>query len=97
MRNIIINPQIFDKWEILLTIAINCISSKNTEEERLMYSMSDNIKFTSYTNDANEVLNELFESLLSRYQDNLETSMRGSEFIFDLVQLVYYKCQKVNF
>ena len=62
-----------------------------------MYSMSDNIKFTSYTNDANEVLNELFESLLSRYQDNLETSMRGSEFIFDLVQLVYYKCQKVNF
>ena len=59
--------------------------------------MSDNIKFTSYTNDANEVLNELFESLLSRYQDNLETSMRGSEFIFDLVQLVYYKCQKVNF
>ena len=62
-----------------------------------MYSMSDNIKFTSYTNDANQILNELFESLLSRYQDNLETSMRGSEFIFDLVQLVYYKCQKVNF
>ena len=59
--------------------------------------MSDNIKFTSYTNDANQILNELFESLLSRYQDNLETSMRGSEFIFDLVQLVYYKCQKVNF
>ena len=26
---------------------------------------------------------ELFESLLLRYQDNLETSMRGSDFIFD--------------
>ena len=23
--------------------------------------------------------------------------MRGSEFIFDSVQLIYYKCQKVNF
>ena len=26
---------------------------------------------------------ELFESLLLRYQDNLETSMRESDFIFD--------------
>ena len=23
--------------------------------------------------------------------------MRGSDFIFDLVQLLYYKCHKVNF
>ena len=52
-----------------------------------MYSSSDNIKCTSY-NDANEVVNELFESLLSRYQDNLETSMRGSDFIFDSVRLM---------
>ena len=48
----------------------------------------DNIKFTS-GNDANEVVNELFESLLSRYQDNLETLLRASDFIFDSVQLTY--------
>ena len=69
---------------------------KDTEEERAMYSMSNNIKFTSY-NDANEVVNELFESLLSRYQDNLETSMRGNDYIFDSVWLMYYKCYNVNF
>ena len=57
-----------------------------------MHSRSNNIKFTSY-NDANEVVSELFESLRSRYQGNLETSMRGS----DSVQLMYYKCPKVNF
>ena len=57
--------------------------------------MSDNIKFTSYNN-ANEIVNELFESLLSRYQDNLETSMRGSDFIFYSVQLMYYKSHKVH-
>ena len=34
-------------------------------------------------NNANEVVDELFKSLLSRYQDNLEKSMRGSDFIFD--------------
>ena len=72
MKNIIINLQNSSTWKTQLTIAINFISSKHTEEERVMHSSSDNIKFTSY-NDANEVANELFESLHSKYQDNLET------------------------
>ena len=41
-------------------------------------------------NDINEVVDELFESLHLRYQGNLETSVRGSDFIFDSVQLMYY-------
>ena len=52
----------------------NCnyfISSKYAEDERVMHSKSNNIIFTSY-NDANEVDDEFFESLRSRYQDNLE-------------------------
>ena len=61
-----------------------------------MHSRIDNIKFTSY-NDVDEVANEVFESLRSRYQENLETSMRGSGFVFDSVQLLYYKCHKINF
>ena len=61
-----------------------------------MHSTSGNIKFTSY-NDGNEVVNEVFESLRSRYQGNLETSMRGSGFIFDSVQLTHCKCYKINF
>ena len=96
MKDIIIVLQSSDTWKIHLTIAINFISSKDTEEEHEMYSSSDNIKCTSY-NDANEVVNELFESLLSRYQNNVETSMRGGDFIFDSVRLKYSKCHKVNF
>ena len=61
-----------------------------------MHSNSDNIKFTHY-DDANEVVNELCKSLRSKYQENLETSMKGSNFIFDSVQLMYCKCYKVNF
>ena len=34
---------------------------------------------------------ELFDSLKNRYQNNLE-SMRDSEFVFDYVQLLDYKC-----
>ena len=60
-----------------------------------MYSRSLNTKFLSY-NDANEVVDELFESLHSRYQGNLETSIRGRNFIFDSVQLMYYNSHKVS-
>ena len=96
MRNIIIDVQHSDTWEIQLTIAINFISSKDVEEEHEMRSRSSNIKCTFY-NDVNEVVDERFDSLSSRYQGNLQTPMRGSGFIFDSVQLMYCKCHKVTF
>ena len=96
MRNITIDLQSSDTRKIQLIIATNFISSKDTEKECLMHSKSDSISFKHFS-DVNEVINEHFESLCSRYQENLETSMRGSAFIFDSVQLMYYKCYKVNF
>ena len=53
-----------------------------------MHSKTDSIKLTSY-NDANEVVDEVFHSLRSRYQENLETLIRGTESIFNSVQLLY--------
>ena len=51
-----------------------------------MYKIrNENIKFPFY-NDVNEIEDELFDPLRSRYQGNLETSMRGSDFIFDSFQ-----------
>ena len=44
--------------------------------------MCRNMKLTRYNN-GNEVVDKFFESLLSKYQGNLETSMRGKDFIFD--------------
>ena len=40
-------------------------------------------------------LKKLFDSLKNRYQNNLE-SMKGSEFVFDYVQLFCYKCHEIN-
>ena len=42
-----------------------------------------------------EVIEELSHSLKSRYQNNLK-SMTDSEFVFDYVHLLYYKCHKIN-
>ena len=39
-----------------------------------------------------EVIQELFDSLKNRYQNNSEL-MKGTEFVFDYVQLLYYKYQ----
>ena len=84
MRDIIINLQNSDTWKIQLTITINFISSKDVDEKRVMHSKSNNIEFMSYDN-ANEVVNEIFESLISRYQIGLGTSMRGGDFILESV------------
>ena len=42
-----------------------------------------------------KVIGKLFNSLKNRYQNNLQL-MRGSDFIFDFVELLYYKCHKIN-
>ena len=59
-----------------------------------MHSKSDNIEI-KMNDKADEILEELFHLLKNRYQNNLE-SMKGSEFVFDYVHLLYYKCHKIN-
>ena len=44
--------------------------------------------------EADEVIKEFSESLKNRYQNNLE-SMKGNEFVFNYVYLLYYKCHKI--
>ena len=71
------------------------MSSKYNDEGLVMHSKSDNIAIM--INDKEEkVTEELFESLLNRYQIGLETSVRGSDFIFDYIHVLYYKCHKIN-
>ena len=59
-----------------------------------MHSKSVNTEFM-INDEADEVIKELFDLLKNRYQNNLE-SMEGSESVFNYVQLLYYKCHKIN-
>ena len=54
----------------------------------------DNIEIM-ISGDADQVIKKLFDLLKNRYQKNLQ-SMRGSEFVFDYVQLLHCKCHKMN-
>ena len=55
----------------------------------------DNIKFTSYSV-VNDVTEKLIKSLSFKISGWFRKSMKGSGFIFDLVQLMYYNCHKIN-
>ena len=95
MKDIINNLKKSNTWRIQLTIAINFIYSKDTDEERVMHSKSDSIEIMIYSK-ADKVIQELSESFPTRYQTGLEELMKGSDFVFDCVNLLCYKCHKIN-
>ena len=59
-----------------------------------MHSKSDNREIV-ISDETDEVIIKLFDSLKNIYQNKLE-SIKGSELVFDYVQLLYYKCHKMN-
>ena len=94
LKNIIIDLTKSDRWRIQLTLTFNFISSKDdNDEERVMHSKSDSTE-VMINDEADEAIEELFKSLLYRYQNNLEKLMRVSKFAFDYVHLLYCKCHK---
>ena len=84
-----------DAWKIQFRIKINFIASKDTDKEHVTHSVSDNIEIIIYDKE-DEAFKGLFESLLSRYQTGLKTLMKGTDFIFDYVHFLYYKCHKIS-
>ena len=90
MEDIINNLKKSDTCKFELMISIKFMASKNTDEERLMHSKSDNIEIE---NKADEVIEEILPSLLFMYQ--IEITMKGSSFIIDHVHLLHCKCHKI--
>ena len=74
---------------------INFISSKNFIDTRNMHSKSDNVEIMKGV-DANQIIKNLFNSLLQRYQKWLEESMKGSGFVFDYVESLNYIFHKID-
>ena len=58
--------------------------------------MSDNIKAMT-CDKADDVIKKLFESVIYRYQVEPKILMKSSDFIFNSVDLLNYKCLKINF
>ena len=94
--NTIIQRKTQSAWKIQLTIGINFVSSKpDSEKTRIMHTKSYNVEIMMGS-ETDEIIEDLFKSLLQRYQERLEEPMRGSEFIFDGVDALYYDLNKVS-
>ena len=84
------------EWKIQLTAEINFTSLKpDSDETRIMHTKSDNMEIM-IGSDTNDVIKELFRSFLQRYQEGLQEKMRGSDFEFDGIHLLYYDFKKIS-
>ena len=84
------------EWKIQLTAEINFTSLKpDSDETRIMHTKSDN-KEIIIGIDTNKVIKEFFKSFLQRYQEGLQEKMRGSDFEFDGIHLLYYDFNKIS-
>ena len=84
------------EWNVQLLANIHFISLKpGSDETRIMHTGSDNKEIMNGS-DTDEVIEELFESFLLKYEQNLEEQMKGSEFEFDGVNFLYYDFNKIS-
>ena len=79
-----------------LTIEVNFISLKpGSNETCIMYTRSDNIEIMFVDNN-DDIIEQIFESLLQKYEENLQNKMKGSDFEFDGVNFLYYDFNKMS-
>ena len=96
LANMIIDCKSKGEWKIQLTAEINFTSLKpDSDEIRIMHKKSD-ITEIMVGSDTNEVIKELFKSFLQKYQEGLQEKMRGSEFEFNGIHLLYYDFNEIS-
>ena len=72
-------------------MAINFISSKDSNETRTMHTKSNNVEIMMGS-ETDEIIKDLFEEGV----EGLEESMRGSDFVCDSIDALYYNLNKVS-
>ena len=96
LRELIEEYKLKGEWKEQLTIEVNFLSLKpGSDETRIMYTRSDNIEIM-FGDDNDDIIEQIFESLLRKYEENLQNKMRGSEFEFDGVNFLYYDFNKTS-
>ena len=84
----------FGEWKIQLIVAINFVPYRDYNETRIMDTKSDNIEMMD--SETYYIITELIDFLFQRYQEGLDESMRGCEFVPNGIDLLYYKLQKTS-
>ena len=101
----LIKPYLYDlinvykdkgEWKIQLSAEISFISQKpNSNEICVMFTRSTAEEFM-IGSETKEVAEKLFMSILQKYQDNLQNKMKGSDFIFNGINYLYYDLNRIT-
>ena len=83
------------EWKIQITMRIIFISFIDKNETQVMHTKSDNVEIMNGT-DTSDAINKLINSFMKRYQEGLETKMKGSSYIFECIDLLEYHLHKIS-
>ena len=85
-----------EEWKIQLVMQNNCISTKNFDDTHTVYSASKPADAFMGSN-TDETIDTLFDTLLQRFQQAIETSNdNGSRFTHESVAFLYYYFMKID-
>ena len=101
----LIKPYLYDlinvykakgEWKLQISAEISFVSQKpGSDETRIMYNRSTPEEFM-IGSETEEVAEKLIISLLQKHQDNLQNKMKGSDFIFNGVNYLFYDLYFTN-
>ena len=83
------------EWKIQVTMNIIFISFIDKNQNQLMHTKSDSVEIMNGT-DTNDVINNFVNSFMKRFQEGLETKMKGSSYLFERVDLLEYHLHKIS-
>ena len=101
----LIKPYLYDlinvykakgEWKLQLSAEISFVSQKpGYDEKRVMYTRSTPAEFM-IGSETEEVAEKLIMSTLKKYQDNLQNKMKGSDFVFNGINYLYYDLNRIT-
>ena len=83
------------EWKIQITMHVNVISFKDIGEIRASFVRSGNEEIR-LGNEIDGIIEELFKSFLNNYQDEEIVLRKGSDSMFESVDLLSYSVHKIS-
>ena len=83
------------EWRKQITMRKIFLSLMDKNETQVMHTKSDNVEIMNGT-DTSDAINKLINSFMKRYQEGLETKMKGSSYIFERIDLLEYHLHKIS-
>ena len=84
-----------NEWKIQINMHVNFVSSNDTGETRTIFVWSDNEEIRS-GNETDDIIKGLLNSFLNNYQKEETILRNGSNFVFEIVDLLSYHIHKTS-